>query len=273
MKIYCMGRFGMNAYIGVAIKSFKQSYTYRANTFLVIIGNLLNAFITISVWQALYASRNNLNGITFNDMASYVLVSGLLSKLSYSSIALKVSTQVKDGTIANNLVRPISFKYLNVFDDFGSNIFGTIFTYTPTIIIFTMVYKIAFPQNLSMFFLFIISSILGICISYSMSFIYGMLTFWWQYSTYVNFLSAALMRLFAGSFIPLWFYPDILYKVSTVLPFRLIAFEPLSIYLGKTGINAAVYVIIAQIVWLIVLGVVQKLMWRGVQNYIVVQGG
>lgn len=263
----------MNIYLGIAIKSFKQNLIYKANLFISIIGEALSIFINICIWQALYATRGMVNGITFEDMITYVLISNLLLALSYSGISMKLHFQIRDGSVANNLTRPVSFKYINMFEDLGENFFGALFTYLPAMILFICIYGILLPGSFVQFLLFLASALLGIFIAYSLGFLYGLLTFWFQDATYMNFLSRALMVLFAGSFIPLWFYPDILFKISMALPFRLITFEPIAIYLGKVDVQGALFTILLQLVWILVLAVTQKLMWNGVQRHIVVQGG
>lgn len=263
----------MNVYLGIATKAFKQNFVYKANMFVRIIGNVLNIFVNICIWQALYANKATVHGVTFADMITYVLLSLLLLMISSSSINMKIHYQIRDGSVANNLIRPISFKYINVFEDLGENLFGSLFAYLPAMILFGFIYGIKLPPRFDLFILFVVSSILGIFIAYSISFIYGLLTFWFQDATYMNFLSRALMTLFSGCFIPLWFYPDFLFKISMALPFHLITFEPLAIYLGKTDFYGGLLTISLQLVWIIVLWVVRKWMWNGVQKHIVVQGG
>lgn len=257
----------------IAKKALKVSVTYRLNTLFEVISVAFGFFVQICVWTALYSGRGSLNGINLRDMISYILVSSFVSALGYSGIAYKIAGQVKDGTIGNELIKPINYKHMIMFHELGENLFHSVFIRLPIVILFGIIIKAMLPASVISFVLFLISVIFGITIIYGLNFIYGILAFWLKTSEYVNFVSRALMTLFAGTFVPLWFYPQFLYNISKVLPFRFITFEPMQIYLGKVDLNGALYIIGFQIAWIIILTIIQKLMWQSVQRYLVIQGG
>ncbi|MNY70956.1 hypothetical protein D3C86_2091960 [compost metagenome] len=64
-----------------------------------------------------------------------------------------------------------------------------------------------------------------------------------------------------------------LLKISMILPFHLITFEPIAILLGKLSFNESVRVIVLQFVWMIVFVMIEKLLWFKVVKKIVVHGG
>jgi ABC-2 type transport system permease protein len=206
-------------------------------------------------------------------MISYVLISSFVSSLGYSGIAFKIASQVRDGTIGNELVKPINYKHMIMFSELGENVFHSVCVRLPIVILFGIIVKAILPVSSLNFILFLTSVILGITLVYGLNFIYGILAFWLKTSEYVNFISRALMTLFAGSFIPLWFYPKSLYKISQILPFRFITFEPMQIYLGKVDFGGGLHIIGFQALWIIILTIIQKLMWRAVQKHLIINGG
>ncbi len=254
-------------------KAFKVSVTYRINTIFEVLSIAFGFYIQICVWTALYGAREMLNGITLSDMVSYTLVSTFVSSLSYSGIALKIANQVKEGTIGNELVRPVKYKNIIMYHEIGGNMFHSVCIMLPVVILFGFIFQIKLPESTLRFLLFLISVSLGVTLIYGLNFIYGILAFWLKTSEYVNFISRALMTLFAGRFVPLWFYPNVLFQISQVLPFRFITFEPMQIFLGKVDIQGSLYIIGLQIVWVAILTVVQGLMWKAVQKHLVIQGG
>lgn len=82
-----------------------------------------------------------------------------------------------------------------------------------------------------------------------------------------------VLRLLSGAFIPLWFFPTALADISSFLPFRLIFFTPISIYLEKISGVEAGGLIAQQLLWIIALLVVEKILWRKGIRKLVIQGG
>ncbi len=81
------------------------------------------------------------------------------------------------------------------------------------------------------------------------------------------------MELFSGSMIPLWFYPKVLRDICMLLPFRFMVFEPISVFLGSYGPGDCVRVLLIQLFWVVVLGMLGEFIWRKIQKNITIQGG
>lgn len=81
------------------------------------------------------------------------------------------------------------------------------------------------------------------------------------------------MQLFAGTVVPLWFYPTVLYNIAMVLPFRFISYEPVSIFIGRTSLGDGWLVIVMQIVWLAIFIALEAYIWNRVQRKVIIQGG
>ena len=82
-----------------------------------------------------------------------------------------------------------------------------------------------------------------------------------------------IIGLFSGSIVPLWFFPDALEKVSYFLPFRLIYFVPISVYLNKAGFFGSINLIMQQFIWIISLHLLMEGIWKLGIKKLVVQGG
>lgn len=73
--------------------------------------------------------------------------------------------------------------------------------------------------------------------------------------------------------VPIWFYPEFLKSVSYWLPFRYMTFEPINIFLMKTSVEQAWVPILAALLWLVVLSLADKLIWRAAAKKLTVNGG
>ena len=103
--------------------------------------------------------------------------------------------------------------------------------------------------------------------------IMGMTAFWTKTDFHVSWIVGAFMTVFAGSAIPLWFFPAPLKAVADCLPFKYMIFEPLNIFLGKTTFEQAILVLIMQAGWTLVLFFAGRVIWRYARRVITIQGG
>lgn len=252
--------------------SFQRRFVYKANTLLNIFGTFITIFIQISLWKALYQGKGSIASYTMSDMYIYIIINSILLPLTNSNVANKIGDKVTSGTIVIDLIRPISLKNYMFFEEFGENIYNVTFALIP-ICFFIIAFKININIKLINIFIFLITSLLGIVIMYYFNYILGLFAFWLKDSWYINWYSEALFSLFGGVVIPLNFYPILLQRVSNILPFRLIAYEPINIILNKNTFNKDMAIIILQIFWIIIFELVQKIIWTKVQKKIIVQGG
>lgn len=263
----------MGVYFVFIKKSFFQKYEYRANTLVNIVGTIISLFVMVNVWSSLYGGNVEMNGITMRDMILYVIVSSLVSALIYSNIGNLIGGKIADGSISIDLIKPVHFKWYIFSNQLGENIYKFIFCSLPVVILFLCVLELDYVPSYIQILLFSISLFNGILIMFSIHFILGLTTFWLKTSFYVDWFMRAFFELFAGTFIPLWFYPKFMYKLTVLLPFHLVSFRPISILLGKQSSYEAVQTVILQIFWIIVLLIIEKVIWKFVRDKIDIQGG
>lgn len=260
-------------YLEVIRKNFQTSSIYKANSFIYILTGLLELLVQISIWYALLGSKGTVKGISFPDMVNFVIINLIVNSLVRTSIGDSLAAKITDGSIAIDFIRPISLKWYLISESLGRNLFYTVFNTLPvclTAIIFLGLRLPSEPLNL---ILFIVSLILGLMLSYSINYVLGLLVFWFKTGFHIRWILGACTDLFAGSIVPLWFYPDIFYKMAKLMPFRLISFEPISIYLGKVSSSEALSTVLLQLMWIAGLLVLEKFIWSKAQRVVTVQGG
>jgi ABC-2 type transport system permease protein len=216
--------------------SFQRRFAYKVNTLLNIFGTFITIFIQISLWKALYQGKSNIASYTIGDMYVYIIINSILLPLTNSNVANKIGDKVTSGSIVIDLIRPISLKNYMFFEEFGENIYNVIFALIP-ICFFIIIFKIGINFNLINLFMFLLSCVFGIVLMYYFNYILGLLAFWLKDTWYISWYSGAFFSLFGGVIIPLNFYPIILQKVSYLLHFRLITYEPINIALNKNTLN------------------------------------
>jgi ABC-2 type transport system permease protein len=124
--------------------------------------------------------------------------------------------------------------------------------------------------NLILFLVMVVNTLV---IMFLIVFNLGLLSFWYMAMWQVDIFFGSLMELFSGRFLPLWFFPQILVSISAFMPFRLMYYVPISIYLGMLDISDCWLAILQQLMWIVILLGITALMWRSAIKKLVIQGG
>lgn len=259
----------MSVYLKFLSLSFKEKYVYKFNFFTSIIAGFIIIYIQINVWTALYG--NNKSGL--QELIIYVLISSFISNLTKSQVSTKIGEKIEKGTIITDLTKPINFRNYLLAEDAGSNIFQIVFVLMPSFLFFYFTYHVSVDFLSINFVLFLFSLIFAVIIAFLVNYIVGLLVFWLETSWYLPFIVGAIFDLFSGSIVPLWFYPNWLLTLCEFLPFRLIFFEPISIFLGKHTLSHVYELLIVQIFWILLLLLIERVMWKSVQRKVIVHGG
>jgi len=254
-------------------KSFQQRAVYKIDSYLSIIGSLITLFIQISLWYALMGNGGSIGGISFQDMFNYLIINTVVLALVYSNAGNELAKKVQDGSIAIDLIRPTSLKYFLLSQDLGNNLFVVVFSVLPVCLVSIAIFGFRLPSDIIRICLFLLSLVNGIIIIFLINYIFGLLAFWLKSTWYISWYTGALFKLFGGTFVPIWFYPRFLQNISEALPFRLVTFEPISIFTGKLSLASSAYVILYQLIWIVILNITEKLVWNRAQSKISIQGG
>ena len=124
---------GIKSYLPFTRNVFQRLISYKANAIIFMFGDFLMLAVTYYLWKAIYGSTTEtvLNGFTFNEMIIYIFISFLTSIMISVDISNDISREVKDGSIAINLVRPINYEKRMLFQGLGNvlYIYNSFFCY------------------------------------------------------------------------------------------------------------------------------------------------
>jgi ABC-2 type transport system permease protein len=262
----------MNKYLEILKISYLSEYSYRANVIFSILRNSIVLFISINIWQALYGTKTTVNGIALSEMLNYLVITFFIRELTRSDIADTITAKIRSGAISTDFILPVSFFFNHIFEQMGKNLFNLVFSILPICMIayFFFQFKIALSTHL---LLFIPSAILATILMLLISYTFSLFAFWFKSALFVRALINALLEIFAGAAVPLWFYPPWFFEVSMFLPFRLIFFSPVSIFLGKLSPAEALEVLGLQAFWIVLFFGLERLVWHRAQKIVTVQGG
>jgi len=262
----------MNPYIAFSKKSFLNRSAYRFDHLISILNTCLQIFIFWMIYRTLYGSNTEINGITLSMVTTnFILSMGLGAIFAVDDFFLP--SKIWDGSIANEFLRPVSFKGRMVAESSGNALFNLIFQFAPAAIIAIAILGIELPASPVMFLLFVISAVFGYGVLWAISFAAQMAAFWlvnvWSLMTIKN----VFINVLSGSMIPLWFMPHWMSGVLTFTPFSSIYFTPVQIYLGQLSYGEIVIKCGIQLAWILLIYLLGNFMWIKGQKKLVVQGG
>lgn len=254
-----------------AIK-FRNNMAYRFEYIMGILDTLLSFVVYWSIYRALYGGAEEVGGVTFSMVATNFIISlGLNSAFARNEMFLQ--DKIKQGTIANELLKPVNFKLRMLFEDLGEGLFHVMFNFLPTALIAALFADLQAPSSARNLLLCMVSALLGYLVLWLISFIVQVWSFWlfsvWGLITMKN----ALIKILAGAFIPLWFMPDWLRQIIRFTPFDSIYFTPVQIYLGELQGAELLLHFARQVVWIVILYALGECFWRRGIKKLVVQGG
>ncbi len=259
-------------YLAFAKKSFLNRSAYRFNHWMGILNTLLKIFIFWCIYQALYGSRQEVDGITMAMVTTnFVLSIGLDALFAINDYYLP--DRIGNGSIATEMLLPISFQGRMLFENLGSAFFMLVFHFVPAMLVCIFTVGVLPPASVGCMILFIVSALLGYGVLWSLSFLMQTFSFWlinmWSLITIKN----VFVNVLSGSMIPLWFMPEWMEPVMNILPFSSIYFTPVQIYLGQLNGEEICMKCLLQIVWIVVLYMGGCILWRKGKKKLVVQGG
>jgi ABC-2 type transport system permease protein len=262
----------IRAYYAIMCKAFSRNMAYRSEVWLRIFGNILIVFIQISIWTALLGT-GTLNGIDIKAMITYSLINASVSMILMNRVIYVVDDKLKTGNITSDLLKPISYPLLLFFDQLGNVIFQMIFTVVPTIFIAWLLFGFSFPTEPYAIVAFVISLLLALLISFFIGYLIALVSFWFLTTFALDWMVTALITVFSGSFLPLWFFSAEWKYIADILPFQFLGFVPAAIYLEKIDASEIIRMIGKGSLWVLLLWLAAKLLWWRAIKRLVIQGG
>lgn len=259
-------------YSPFARATVQEFLAYPFEFIMYIIGSSVGMFVVYYIWKVIYTNGNTvvLEGFTFNDMIGYIILSFTTALCLDSGTVWIIASEVRQGSIIMNLIKPINYHMRIFFETSGFSTLFILILVIPTTLVLSLVFEIG---TIVMLPFFILSIGLALVITFLFDALFGMMAFYIQNLWGIGFGKAALVRLLSGALIPLPFFPEAVQKVFNFLPFKGMVYTPVAIFLGKITGTSLAYAFANQMVWILILGVMNYLVWRKAVNYLTVQGG
>lgn len=268
----------MEEYFPFARSVIQRRMSYKIGFLMRIVGGLLQVLIMYYLWMAIFNSSPNgqIKGFTSSEMVVYIIISYITAQVININIEGTIAYEIRDGSVAVNLIRPISYKKRVFAESLGEVLLRSLTTLLPLWIGF-LVYRFVtikeLPPNIGTVLLFLISLFLGYMIMFLFNFIFGLSAFFVTYIWGFMVCKGVILRFFSGELIPIVFFPSAVQKALQYLPFSAINYTPVMIYMEKFTMNELISALCVQVAWVAILYVLMNVLWQSAIKRLTVLGG
>lgn len=274
----------LNLYLPFSKAGIKIELSYKAQIVMWIIISFIQVFFVLFLYQAIYRNSSDgmnsvINGFTFYDMVLYMITSFFFSFIMGSGdTSYDIWTDIKEGTIANTLTKPVSYRLRHLFTYFGV----LVFDYAVIIIPFlSIVYAIFISLGLLQVtagefilnvFFFVVFSIIAGFINNAVSYFVGMLVFYTDHLFGLNMARNALQGFLGGQMVPLA-YMGTLGIGFSFTPFAFMNSVPVLTIMGKFDLQSILLYLGIALLWIMFIELVNHFIFSHALKKITVQGG
>ncbi len=258
-------------YVEFARKAFAREATYRFEVFTNIGSVFLRVYLFRSLWTALYSQNAAPADIPLHAMITYATVALLMSLILEIDGTRSIRERIREGTIATDLMKPISLPLYFFSDGFGQTVFHALMI-VPSVLLALLLVHIDVPAPATLA-LFLVSFALGYLVNFFLNFLMNVVAFWTLETFALQLMVRWASDLLGGQILPLSFFPGALGAIVGALPFASIYWTPLRIYIGQVAPAEIPGLLTIQMGWLVLFAGVSAVVWRLAERRVVVQGG
>jgi ABC-2 type transport system permease protein len=249
---------------------FKEATAYRFNAVMSLVAALLYLVMVYAIWTSIDASGQL--SASLSGVLTYVLLGQVVSTSVFVDVESFLSERIREGTIVNELKRPVSLRFQIYSYLIGKTVFNVLSKGVPVLLVGFLFLDVQTPGLLNGAG-FIGSLLLSFNLVFAFSFLTSMLVFWTEIGWGIRAMRSNIQDVFSGVLFPLYLLPPGLAEVFNLLPFKWMADGPIRIFTMEATGGEVLNILGLQFVWIIVIGIVGELAWRKAKKKLTVQGG
>lgn len=251
--------------------NLRSQFAYRGAIFENVFSFIMQLLLMVSLWSAIYAQKDQINNRTLDQMIQYVLISNTITSFYvYPSIHF-LSRDIKNGSIAYDLMRPLDFQLQFIFKNLG-RIASSVITVLPFFFISIIVLPVDITQGNILFSFF--SVLMGIITCVLFDFLLGVACFWTENSWGITFARNFAIQFLSGAFIPLDFLPKTFSKIlQNYLPFSGIVYWPIQLFTTNVSNERFIVHLVVQLLWCMLFFGIGRILYCRIRSLTTINGG
>lgn len=262
-----------NNYFGVVSAAFKKSLAYRVDNILSVVNRIIEVSVLIFIWKSIYQKETVIAGMDLSTLILYYALSYSIGHIMTWGINEEMGISIRKGTISMELLYPIS--YMNYFFCYkiGYVIRQLAVISFPALFILIILFKISIPISLSSLLCSLLILSLSVIIVFFIEFLFGLMTFYTSSEWGLQVLKKSLIMILSGAIAPISFFPEILQKIISILPFQDLLYSPITTFLNQNTTSEIYIILIRQGIWILILFLFCKLFYKHAMKQITIYGG
>lgn len=267
----------MRAYGSIFRIRMINGLQYRSVALGAVLMRFFWGLMEILAYAALFKMGETSFSMTFSQTVSYVWMQQVLFILFRVVVGDgEIYAAIEEGSIAYELVRPVSLYGRWFFQSAANRIAPTLLGSLPLLLIVPFLpgnYRLVFPSSASQCLLFLLSCVfaLGVVVAFAMLMYISL--FYLTSQRGIKIIVTAVTHFLSGGLIPLNFFPDRVRLAVQMLPFAAMRDMPLQIWCGTITGAEACRRILLQVFWLVILIIAGYAAMEHALKRVVVQGG
>ena len=252
---------------------FVNTIAYRLRYYTGIVTYFIYVSVYYFIWKAIYAHSASIEGFDFSHLLTYVAVGWIIRSFYYNNIDQDIATQVLEGKLAMDLIKPVNPQGMYVAQALGESVFRLVMLTAPTAVVLLLVYPVRAPASGWHLVAFLVSVFLSFFLVAGINFAVG--TFAIRLKSILGLLRAKyfLLELFSGLLIPISFFPHAFQVALAFMPFQYISYIPVLLYLGKISGLGILKALGLQLFWVAAMIALGHGLWTWSSRKITIQGG
>lgn len=253
--------------------TFLTKFAYMKAFWFNVAGTAASIFIYYFLWKIVFQEQDTLRGFTVTQITTYVVLSRMLGSQFAGGINMEFSRWIYDGAIGMELLRPVSLFFTLFAKRIGEFTFFFVFKGVPIAVLGILVLGGEGPKSILSFLLFLCSVCISIGILFFFEFMVGLCSFYTLGSWGLGYTKSTLLSILSGAIVPLFLFPEGVTRVLDYMPFAGMVSIPINIFLGKYEMQQAFQFMGLQFIWVLLLGLLAKVLYNRIIKLVVVQGG
>ena len=255
----------MQPYILIFKANLATEMSYRFNFLFTYLLHITRLLIYLTVWSAIFAKQTEINGYTWDSIASYYVLNTIIILLLAPSHMFDLQPLIRKGTLSSIIVKPINIE-ANIFAKFLAS-------KVPIFIIMSILILLVFQfMNIKMIIYFHPLAIMLFLSGFALTFYFGLfvstLAFWLIEMWPLRRLFQGCMALLGGIIAPLDLLPANISLFATYTPFPYLGYFSVKALLGSIPENELLYHCVIGLGWTLLFLSGFKILWNlGLKRY------
>lgn len=254
---------------GTARIGLRFQFAYRSDVIMSAVALIAQVFLLRMVWTSVYGERQEAQGMTLEALLAYLTLANLQAFAINPIIPRIAHFRIRTGTVFFDLIHPAGYLPQMAAFQTGHTAAGLLLM-TPAIPVVLLVGSITVPAQP---FGYVATLVLGYAIAVMIALLIAMIGFWMMETGAISLLYRLTSQFFAGTMVPLSFFPGWLKTLAQALPFQYIGYVPAAVYVGRIQGGDVLRAVLVEMAWIAALAAVLWMVRRRAHRRVVINGG